>query len=70
MSLTQLTFRLKAGEENMEKKYVTGRCVGCKNMRIVYGGGWRFPACYHLPYNGKWCCEIKQCPKKQKPAGN
>lgn len=26
-------------------------------------------ACYHPPYKGKWCAEIKDCPKEAAQAG-
>lgn len=46
----------------MKKKDITGRCSGCEFVRMVSGGGWSFPACYHKPYDGKWTREIKTCP--------
>lgn len=40
-------------------------CSKCKECQIVYAnGGWSFLGCYHPPYHGKWCCEIKDCPKE------
>lgn len=45
---------------------VEGRCKGCESVTMLTGGGWSFPACFHVPYKGKGCAEIKECPKNKK----
>ena len=50
---------------NKQRKKMKKDCSKCKECQIVYAnGGWSFLGCYHPPYHGMWCCEIKDCPKE------
>lgn len=52
----------------MYEDEVTGRCKGCKHLRVLHGGSISFPACTHEPYKGKWTREIEHCPKTEEVA--
>lgn len=40
-------------------------CQFCDNSRwIADFGQFKLLGCFHEPYQGKWCAEIKECPKK------
>lgn len=41
-------------------------CEKCEYRRTVIATGqWKFHGCYHEPYRGKRCSEIKRCPKEE-----
>ncbi len=46
-----------------EEIKLPGRCNMCDSSRMISANGnFSFPACFHPPYKGKWCAEIKDCP--------
>lgn len=51
----------------MNQTEMKEKCEKCNNSRI-YGScssnRYNFLCCSHEPYKGKWCSEIKECPKE------
>lgn len=43
-------------------------CEKCEYARKIYAApdNWSFKGCTHKPYKGKFCAEIKECPKEKK----
>ena len=46
------------------EKIMLARCKACEFCRdTVSKNGWEYKGCYSDPYNVRWICSIKECPR-------
>ena len=51
---------------NSERKKDCNKCLDCRMVRA--SGNFEFHGCFHRPYRGKMCAEIKTCPNEARVA--